>query len=263
MSTIDYFGYATHSAAVVIATFDLREDLHDFGHAHGLCLLVASKLCREMNSLRGLAAASTTTWEDTRRRLPEPPFGLVLQLVGFVLVWLWRFLASNWTATALALGALGAAIVEVFDEAKNVQEGAILLALIDLLELSQQAGIVIPVLHRVRGLKLLLAAGATAFACWEALDTEDLGTHHGVLMLAIFKLVRTLLRSRKLMRWIVQWLRRNAKRVLKLLQTVGIFRSELHSHRSSRDSSSVESEDSEDTPTKEPQAKTDVTTADE
>lgn len=253
--SIDYIGYATHGAAVLMATFDLREDLNDFGHAHGLCLLVASKLCREVHALRGLTVTAGE-WETVQQKkmqflLPEPPLGLLLQLAGYGLLLLWRFMASSWTATALALGALGSAIFEVYDDAKNVQEGAILLALIDLLELSQQAGIVIPVLHRVRGLRLMLAAGATLFACYETFDPRDLGTHHGVLILAVFKLVRTLL-SRKVLIMVVKWLQRNAKRVLKLLNTVGVFRGELDLHRSSFDS---EEEEAENTPTKEPRGK--------
>lgn len=53
---IDWISASAHVGAVVSASAELREDVESIGHGHGMLLLCGSKLCRELNVMRGAFA---------------------------------------------------------------------------------------------------------------------------------------------------------------------------------------------------------------
>jgi hypothetical protein len=254
----EYIGFFTHSAAVIMAYLELQEDLHDFSHVHGLFLLVASKVCREVHALRGLIVASTETVTSSSTSSSSSSssshnFGtLVLQLVLKPIV---VILASTWTATILALGALAAALVEVInDTTVGGHHGAIVLAIIDLIELTQEAGIVflggaLKTIMELRGLKLSLAGLATLFAIIETVDDDahmgGISTHNGVLILAVFKFIRTM-GSKEFFKYVRK---KGTKRLLKLVDTpAGVLGKEYYGEESSSSLGGDDDENGEMTP---------------
>jgi hypothetical protein len=131
---------------------------------------------------------------STRKALVKP----LSALVGL--------LTSKFIAIALAVAALAAALVEVFEDVSpGGHHGAVLLAINELLEILETARLVKGqfLLHIMRNhlLRLAIVGGATAFALVEALSSvgsKKIGAHHGVLLLASSKTLRCLglLRSR-------------------------------------------------------------------
>jgi putative NADH-flavin reductase len=106
-------------------------------------------------------------------------------------------LSTKITATALALAALWAAFVEVFqDTSPGGHHGAVLLATNELLELLEASRLLRGRLLKVlknQVLRLLLVGGAAALALVEALapmSKGKLGAHHGVVLLALSKTLR-------------------------------------------------------------------------
>jgi len=185
---VDVLGLSTNVAAAVSASAEIFEDIESVGHGHGMLLLTASKLCRELNVLREAAADEfENNLERSKRRstksLLQRPFSVLVAIfTNHLLVW------------TLAVGALAAAWVEVVQDSKpGGHHGAVLLALNELLELRQEARrpIVFKFLHRT-AFRLFLVSGAAAVALVETLLAAEnkVGAHHGVLILGICKSMR-------------------------------------------------------------------------
>jgi hypothetical protein len=95
-------------------------------------------------------------------------------------------------AISLAVAALAAALVEVFEDiSPGGHHGAVLLAINELLEILETARLVkgqlLLNIMKNQLLRLAILGGATAFAFVEALSSvgsKRIGAHHGVLLLA-------------------------------------------------------------------------------
>ena len=129
-------------------------------------------------------------------------------MVTFVTVWgsgkalrgTLRLLSCAPLVRALSLGALLAATKEVVEDvAPGGHRGAVLLALQELCETLEAAGVrlfgLVPLLMEAPPLRLLLAGGAALFAALElgrdlAADGFRLGGHHGVALLALCRLLK-------------------------------------------------------------------------
>ena len=198
----------THAGAAISAGAEVMEDFESVGHGHGMLLLCASKLCRELNVVREAVADEL---EDvvTASKSSSRTKGLLLHPIHQLL----RLLTHQYFTITLALAGLTAAMLEVLEDVTpGGHHGAVLLAtneLFELLEASRMArrG---SMLLRVVGnqiLRLVLVVGATAFALLETVVEysagkggagSSLGAHHGVLLLGISKTLRCigLMRSR-------------------------------------------------------------------
>jgi hypothetical protein len=179
----DLVSTSSHIGASVCAIAELREDFTSIGHGHGILLLGGSKICREVNVLREAMAQEAEELEDavsTRKVLVKP----LSTLVGL--------LASKFMAISLAVAALAAALVEVFEDiSPGGHHGAVLLAINELLEILETARLVkgqlLLNIMKNQLLRLAILGGATAFAFVEALSSvgsKRIGAHHGVLLLA-------------------------------------------------------------------------------
>lgn len=176
---IDVLGLSAHAAATVGASFEFLEDISGIGHRHGLCLLLGSKICREINMLREntVGAAEATG---------------VVQLAGAA----WKVLTSKVAAATLSSLALFAAVMEVMEDlSPGGHHGAVLLATNELFELLGTSGVVsgrVQEFLEGRTLRLALLLGAVAAALIEVLGPgARLGAHHGVAVLAIAKVIQT------------------------------------------------------------------------
>jgi hypothetical protein len=191
MPRLDWLSTSTHVGASVCAIAELTEDFESIGHGHAMLLIGGSKVCREVNVLREALAQEAEELEEaasTRNALAKP----LSALVGL--------LANKFVAIFLAVAALAAALVEIFqDLSPGGHHGAVLLASNELLEILETGRLVKGrLLQKVIGnqlLRLAIVGGATALALVEALSSvgsRKIGAHHGVLLLASSKTLRCL-----------------------------------------------------------------------
>jgi hypothetical protein len=195
MPSLDLVSVGANVGALVSASVELVEDVESIGHSHGMLLLSGSRLCRELNVLREAVEGESEDLKGVAKwvRLPRKPFSLMF-----------RLLASPLLSISLALAGLAAAMVEVFEDVRpGGHHGAALFAINELLELLVISRVVRP--GRIRDvvenrvLRLSLLSGAAAMALIETVGSfGKTGAHHGVLLLAVSKLLRTvgLLRDR-------------------------------------------------------------------
>lgn len=187
-SRIDPWSAAAHVGAVVSASAELREDVESVGHGHGMLLLCGSKLCRELNIMRGAFAGEAQDLEETKlgTTIFRKPLDAML-----------RVLTSTTFTCALAFGGLMAALLEVFKDSRpGGHHGAVFLAMNELCELLEESGVAkgkfLRVCENVK-FRLFLLLNATLYALVETIrdlrlvGTTKLGAHHGVLLLAISK----------------------------------------------------------------------------
>lgn len=186
---LDVLGFGAHVGAAVSAGAEIFEDAEaaSVGHGHGMLLLCGSRLCRELNVLREAVAGEVEDLERTKLgTMLRGPFHAML-----------RLLSSTAFVVGLALAGLVAAFLEVLEDASpGGHHGAVFLAvneLFELLEASRVAkGRFLHVIEN-RVLRLALVSSAALFALTETLQsigTKKLGAHHGVLLLAVSKMLR-------------------------------------------------------------------------
>ena len=171
---------AASFAAGGLALYDMREELLELGHHHGLLLIVLSRLARTFAGLEGLAL-SVRAGLETR--------------AGF----LQRALLNHRTLRLLCVFAMVASGYEVWEDAKpGGHHGMLLLSVHELQEVSEEVvGEGQSLLQRALAhplLKLALAAGALAFACFEFAEDVSAkpGAHHGVAAIALGHVVKGL-----------------------------------------------------------------------
>lgn len=184
---VDLLSLGGHVGAAVGATAELAEEFESIGHHHGMLLLCASKMCRELNVMR------EATVEQVEELEEETNFSLMRPLAK-----LFYLLTSKWVAVSLSLAALAAAFAEVWEDfSPGGHHGAVLLAINELLELLEQSRVARG--RVLRGLKnslfrIALLGGATILALVETvgdMGCKKLGSHHGVLILAFAKALRS------------------------------------------------------------------------
>ena len=183
MPPIDPLSLGAHAGAIISAGFEIAEDIGEVGHGHGVAVLCASRLCREINCLR---EAGMEQMEDMLGE--EAKIGFSSKVVGV--------LTSRAVIVTLAMGALAAASLEVIEDSKpGGHHGAVLLAVYELMELLEQSG---TVTGRFLGLiqnhlvRVSLSLGAASVALAETVKSFEggkIGAHHGVLLLALSKLL--------------------------------------------------------------------------
>ena len=164
----DVLSTSSHICASVCAIAELREDFTSIGHGHGILLLGGSKICREVNVLREATAQEAEELEETvstRKALVKP----LSTLIGL--------LTSKFMAIALAVAALAAALVEVFEDVSpGGHHRAVLLAINELLDILETTRLVKGqmLLHIMKNqlLRLAIVGGATALTLVEALRSE-------------------------------------------------------------------------------------------
>lgn len=184
---------SSHIGAAIAAGAELAEDVEAIfekaHHGHGMLLLVGSKLCREVNTLRESAVETVEASE-----------GCVSAFERFASA-VWRLLTSRIAASVLAIGALTAAALEVIEDVSpGGHHGAVLLAFNELFELIEGTRLPLGQLRAVLENHLLRVSfnvGAFVFAGIETVsalraDGFKLGGHHGVALLALSKLFKTL-----------------------------------------------------------------------
>ena len=189
---IDLLGLGTNVGAIVVASAEVMEDFESIGHGHGMMLLAGSKICREINLMR---EATSEGLEELGELKVQTSFLSSAVLKPFTLFL--RLLTNRIVASSLAVAALGAAFVEVMEDAKpGGHHGAVLLAINELLELLEEAKIVTGralLVLRNRVFRLALVGGATVVALMEtiaSIKTGQVGAHHGVLLLGCSKTLR-------------------------------------------------------------------------
>jgi len=198
----------THAGAAISAGAEVMDDFESVGHGHGMLLLCASKLCRELNVVReavageleDVAVIASSSKQSPRTKLLLHPIHQLL-----------RLLTHQYFTISLALAGLTAAMMEVLkDITPGGHHGAVLLATNELFELLEASRIARrgSLLLKVVGnqiLRLVVVAGATALALLETVveysaekGGSSLGAHHGVLIFGLSKTLRCigLLRSR-------------------------------------------------------------------
>lgn len=191
LKRVDLVGLGTHVGAAVCAGAELVEDFEHVGHGHGVALLACSKLCREINVMREAAVGEVEDLEELR---PASPIAKLLWPLAVA----FRLLTTNLVATALAIGALAAAAVEVLEDSRpGGHHGAVLLATEELLELLEASKIARGrVLRAIKNnlLRLTIVSGAMVVALIHTVRSagSGLGAHHGVAVLAISKTMRVL-----------------------------------------------------------------------
>jgi len=187
---IDKLSLGANVGAVVAASFEIAEDVSEIGHGHGVAVLCASKLCREINSLRETGIEQTEDMVGEKAKA-----GFVSLVMGA--------LSSKVVVATLALGALAASFLEVMEDAlPGGHHGAVFLATGELIELLEQSKIA---KGRFLGLlrnnifRISLSLGAAAAALTETVRSfgaGKIGAHHGVLILALSKVLPSLGRMR-------------------------------------------------------------------
>lgn len=195
-SEFDIIGVATHVGAGVVATVEMIEDIEEIGHAHGMLLLVISRIFRELNLFR---EATLEGMEDIEKAVEIEKFNLRQKINRNILHPVTKLLGSKVLSIFLCVGALYAAAVEVIEDASpGGHHGAILLAINELLDLSCES-----IFRKQKRIKetlentyfrLILVSGATLLAGYEAILAEvaGLGGHHGVLLISLSKFLRAL-----------------------------------------------------------------------
>jgi hypothetical protein len=186
--------FGAHVGAAVAAAAEIREDVAGesksaVGHGHGMLSLVGSRLCRELYVLRESIAEEMEDNLERRglsKRLWQVPLHTVL-----------RVLTSTVFTATLAIAGLWAALLEVMEDSRpGGHHGAVFLAVNELLELLQASRVARGRFLRVienQVLRLFLVSGASLFATMETVRSFDkVGAHHGVLVLAVSKTLRTI-----------------------------------------------------------------------
>ena len=198
-------GVSTNVAALLMTLVDLSDDIENISHAHGLCLLVATKACRVLHAIR-----SNAPTQEVSSNLSCIPRGLVTA---------WNAISNATPALSLALGALLASSIDAMDKyVLGSEHGAVLLSLNELLELIHEADLFqgrsrMHLFISSKNLRLFLVLAATIIAAWETLRKESFhfGTHNSVFLLAIVKVLR----------------RFGRRRMLNFLRHIGVLRGEL------------------------------------
>lgn len=188
----DVLEFASHAGAAFSASMEVAEDLESIGHGHGVILLCASKLCRELNVIIEAAEEEKENFEDSK--VVKSLFSYPLYPVSI----LFKVLSTKLVAVLLSLGALYAAFLEIFEDIKpGGHHGAIFLAINELIELlisstTIRKGNMRQILEN-HFFRASLVSCAAIFALVETLSsTRKIGAHHGVLILSISKLFRVL-----------------------------------------------------------------------
>lgn len=188
-------GVGAHAGAATCAFIEIKEDLETIGHGHGILFLVASRLCREINVLRESAAQELEDLTETHATGVQK----FRKKMGQSLNVLLRFLTSKLFSTAFSLGALYAASEEVFSASRpNGAHGTLLLATNELIELLEGTSLIQGRALRflqAKVLRLALVGGAFVCAFMETaqyIASGTLGAHHGVLLLAVAKILRSI-----------------------------------------------------------------------
>ena len=176
-------------AAGVSAGAELIEDVSDVGHAHGVVLLVWSKVAKELREAVEAAEAAGQALEGSVH-------GAVARLLRGAL----SLLSKRLVVRALSLCALLAAAKEVAEDVEpGGHHGAVLLASTELLENLEAAGVrcfgLVPLLLEAGVLRLVVAASATILAGLELVRDVRMGSlkvggHHGVALLAGARLLK-------------------------------------------------------------------------
>ncbi|KAL1504510.1 hypothetical protein AB1Y20_010912 [Prymnesium parvum] len=193
---------APHGAAAVLAGFELCEDVSELGHSHGMLLLLVSRLCREVNVLQ---ESLREMGEDAEESSNSSRLLMAIRSLAALPGKLLRPLASHRAAAALAVAAVFAAAVEVWqDIAPGGHHGALLLALNELLEISEtiagnlmHSPFLVGVLEN-HWLRLGVLAGAAVLALIEtgaSVASRRIGAHHGVALLSLIKVAGLLQRN--------------------------------------------------------------------
>ncbi|GMI28667.1 hypothetical protein TeGR_g15258 [Tetraparma gracilis] len=178
----------THSAALACAISELREDLHALGHHHGLALLCASKVARELSVMR---ATSLELSEDAHLSHSHRFF---------------RLLSSQRLSLVLSTLALAAAFFELLTDLRpGGHHGTLFLAANELLEQLAFAANLSPTLAHspyvdgalhnpfvVGTLGLGALVAGVAEVVWGARHWKDVGAHHGVVVLGFLHALRGL-----------------------------------------------------------------------
>jgi len=185
----------TNVGAAVCACFEVAEDLEHVGHGHGMVLLTTSRLCRETNVLREAALSQAEKIEESSLKMAGRIQAAVKKSWKFLL----RKLSSTAATMALSLGALAAALNEVFEDVTpGGHHGALLLAVNELLEILESSNIVkgrVLTWMKKRVLRLSLLLGAFVCALLETVTTISefkLYAHYGVLVLAFSRSLRVI-----------------------------------------------------------------------
>mmetsp|Transcript_9414 Transcript_9414/g.15203 ORF Transcript_9414/g.15203 Transcript_9414/m.15203 type:complete len:351 (-) Transcript_9414:148-1200(-) len=193
----DLLDAASHAGAAACAGIEILEDAHELSiHAgHGVILLVSSKICDAMNEL--LEETQDLKEELRGRFYSKTPKAIKTLFKPFAFVL--RKLTSKVVTATLSFVALASAFNEVIAQTRpGGHHGLVLLAISNLLDLLQSTRLV--TLQKSGVLLLTLAVGAAVGATIETLESlhlNKIGTHHGVLLLAIAKLLALLREMRE------------------------------------------------------------------
>ena len=166
-------------AVGALAVYDIRQTGAEAArglHRHGLALVCASRLCRSLAQLEGLALRAEGGGRGARLR---------------------RALVNPRLLSALCYLAIGASAYEVWEDLEpGGHHGALLLSVSELHEVAEEAAgegqALIQRLLENRLLKLGLAGGALAFAALELAEDILPGAHHGVALLAAGHVLKAL-----------------------------------------------------------------------
>lgn len=177
----DKISLASTLAVGALAVYDLRrtgaEAARGICHRHGLALVCASRLCRSLAQLEGLALKSGDAGRGSRLR---------------------RALVNHRLMSALCYVAIGASALEVWEDLEpGGHHGMLFLSVNELHEVAEEAAgegrALIQRLLENRLLKLGLAGGALAFAAFELAEGFfPLQAHHGVSVLAAGHVLKSL-----------------------------------------------------------------------
>ena len=176
LSRADKLNVAASFVGGGLALYEMREELLELGHHHGLLMVALSRLARTFADLEELALQAR---KGLRARA-----GLLKRLV-----------LNHRTLRLLCVFALVASGYEVFQDLKpGGHHGMLLLSLHELHDVGEEVvGEGESPLARILGnpfLKLALAAGALGFAAVELAEDLTPGAHHGVAAIALGHVVK-------------------------------------------------------------------------
>jgi hypothetical protein len=206
----------TNLATAYTAYAEILEDFESIHRGHGMLLLSASRVCREINLMRESTVDEVEEIEEGNERNKErqyqhvatsnelsrtsPPKvpSAVEGMIEKPLSVLLGILTNHKVAMLLSFGALLAAWVEVSRTFRlGAHHGVLFLSLNELIELRETANRppIVPFLRRTT-VRLGIVAVATAVALYEtawkvwAKQHTAVGVHHGTLLMGISQTVR-------------------------------------------------------------------------